>query len=153
MTNSQSSDPNAPMGQGQASHNGVNGHDRDPSQNEGRMDKMKAQAGEKARAMGQQGLEKASDFIGGIASAAHDLGNRQQGSKVGDYAHKAGERLDQYASRLRDADLDNITTDVRAFVRRNPALAIGGAVVVGFLLARMFRAGSSASDINEDFEA
>ena len=146
MTNGHSSDPNA-------THNGANGHDHDPSQQESRMERMKAQAGEKARAMGQQGLEKASDFLGGMASAAHDLGNRQQGSKVGDYAHKAGERLDQYASRLRDADLESITGDVRNFVRRNPALAIGGAVVVGFLLARMFRSGSSASDINEDYEA
>jgi len=149
MTNGHSTDPNAPIG----AHNGGNGHDHDMSQEESRMERMKAQAGDKARAMGQQGLEKASDLLGGIASAAHDLGNRQQGSKVGDYAHKAGERLDQYASRLRDADLDTLTGDVRTFVRRNPALAIGGAVVVGFLVARMFRSGSSASNINEDYEA
>lgn len=107
--------------------------------------KLGHEAADTARRIGNEGLGKASSAMSGLAKSAHDLGDRvghtgdETRAKVGEFAHKAGERLDSYANKLRDKDIDDVVSDVRESVRRNPAIAVGAAVAIGFLLSRLFR--------------
>ncbi len=118
--------------------------------------RVTTQAAEKARDIGRQGLDKTSSVISDIAHAAHDLGEKashsEAGAKVGQLAHRAGERLDQYASRIRSTDVDDLISDARAVIRRHPAIAVGVAVAGGFLLARLLRnsAATRPAETDED---
>jgi hypothetical protein len=61
------------------------------------------------------------------------------GLKYGDYARKAASTLQDTAVRLDEKDLAELGEDAKEFVRKSPGVAIAGAAVAGFLLARLFR--------------
>jgi ElaB/YqjD/DUF883 family membrane-anchored ribosome-binding protein len=61
------------------------------------------------------------------------------GPQYGDYARKAAEAVSGAAKSLDDKDLDQLAEDARNFVRKSPAVAIGAAAIVGFVLMRMMR--------------
>lgn len=67
------------------------------------------------------------------------------GPQYGDYARKAAETVAGAAKSLDEKDIDQLAEDARNFVRKSPAVAIGAAAVVGFVLMRMMR-GNSSSD-------
>ncbi len=116
--------------------------------------RVTAQAADKARSYGKQGLEKTGSVLSDIAHAAHDLGEKasqsETGAKVGRIAHRAGERLDRYANRIRATEVDDLVADARAIIRRHPAIAVGVAVAGGFLLARLFRNNAAARSAQMD---
>jgi len=68
------------------------------------------------------------------------------GPQYGDYARKAAETLAGASRTLDEKDIDELTEDARNFVRRSPAVTIGAAAVVGFVLMRMMRGGGSKDD-------
>ena len=61
------------------------------------------------------------------------------GPQYGDYARKAAEAVSGAAKSLDDKELDELAEDARNFVRKSPAVAIGAAAIVGFVLMRMMR--------------
>ena len=61
------------------------------------------------------------------------------GPQYGDYARKAAEAVSGAAKSLGDKELDELAEDARNFVRKSPAVAIGAAAIVGFVLMRMMR--------------
>lgn len=65
------------------------------------------------------------------------------GPQYGDYARKAAEAVSGAAKSLDAKEIDDLAEDARNFVRKSPAVAIGAAAVVGFVLMRMMRGGSS----------
>ena len=67
------------------------------------------------------------------------------GPQYGDYARKAAETVAGAAKSLDEKDVNQLTEEARDFVRKSPAVAIGAAAVVGFVLMRMMR-GSSSDD-------
>ena len=50
--------------------------------------------------------------------------------------------MDNFSSKLRDKNVDEISEDVRSAVRQNPAIAVGAAALIGFALARFLKGGS-----------
>ena len=46
---------------------------------------------------------------------------------------------------VRDKDIDELLDDARALVRKSPAVAIGAAATLGFVLARLISAGIDAN--------
>jgi ElaB/YqjD/DUF883 family membrane-anchored ribosome-binding protein len=40
-------------------------------------------------------------------------------------------------------DIDDLIADARNFVRKNPAVAIGAAAAIGFILTRLIKVGTS----------
>jgi ElaB/YqjD/DUF883 family membrane-anchored ribosome-binding protein len=68
------------------------------------------------------------------------------GPQYGDYARKAAEAVAGAAKSLDEKDIDQLTEDARNFVRKSPAVTIGAAAVVGFVLMRMMRSGSSSDE-------
>ena len=79
-----------------------------------------------------------------IADTAETV-DAKLGPQYGDYARRAAETVAGAAKSLDEKDIDQLTEEARDFVRKSPAVAIGAAAVVGFVLMRMMR-GSSSDD-------
>ena len=65
------------------------------------------------------------------------------GKQYGDYARSAATTVAGLASSLDQKDLDELAGATRDFVKKSPAVAVGAAAVIGFVLARMLKGGSS----------
>jgi ElaB/YqjD/DUF883 family membrane-anchored ribosome-binding protein len=65
------------------------------------------------------------------------------GPQYGDYARQAAEAVAGAAKKLDESDIDKLADDARDFVRKSPAVAIGAAAVVGFVLMRLARGSGS----------
>jgi len=86
--------------------------------------------------------EKAVSTLGSFTDALMHTGDqlRQSGQGVfGGYAETLADKVDHVAVYLRDNDIDDLTAQVEDFARRQPALFIGGAFVVGVALARFLK--------------
>lgn len=108
--------------------------------------KLRGQATDRARSAAEQGKTRATETIDGLARAVHDAaGNLEQqlSPQVAQYAHRAADALDNLSDSLRNKSVDELLDDARGFARRNPAVALGAAVAVGFALARFLKATSS----------
>lgn len=79
-----------------------------------------------------------------IAETAETV-DAKLGPQYGDYARKAAETVAGAAKSLDEKDVNQLTEEARDFVRKSPAVAIGAAAVVGFVLMRMMR-GSTSDD-------
>ncbi len=77
-----------------------------------------------------------------IADTAETVDGRL-GPQYGDYARQAAETVAGAARHLDEKDIDELTQEAREFVRKSPAVAIGAAALVGFVLMRLARGGSS----------
>jgi ElaB/YqjD/DUF883 family membrane-anchored ribosome-binding protein len=77
-----------------------------------------------------------------IADTAETVDSKL-GPQYGDYARKAAETVAGAAKSLDEKDVDQLAEDARNFVRKSPAVAIGAAAVVGFVLMRMMRGSSN----------
>jgi len=76
-----------------------------------------------------------------IADTAETVDSKL-GPQYGDYARKAAEAVSGAAKSLDEKDIDQLAEDARNFVRKSPAVAIGAAAIVGFILMRMMRSSS-----------
>ncbi|HTI31168.1 MAG TPA: hypothetical protein VL405_03480 [Sphingomonas sp.] len=90
------------------------------------------------------GKDKAADALSEAASfienAAQTL-DEKVGNGVGDYARKAGAAATNLSDSLKTKNVDELVEDAKSAVRKNPAIAVGAAAAVGFLLTRIFRLG------------
>lgn len=107
---------------------------------------LRGQAADKARQMADQGKERTTDALDSIAKLIGDTASTVDdriGNKYGDYTRKAADAVSGFATTLRGKDVDDVVKDAGEFVRKSPAVAIGAAAAVGFVLARLIK---SASD-------
>jgi ElaB/YqjD/DUF883 family membrane-anchored ribosome-binding protein len=74
------------------------------------------------------------------------------GAEYGDYARRAASTIENAASSIAAKDPDELIDDTREFVRQSPGIALAGAAVVGFVLARLVKSGLSATRDEEDDE-
>lgn len=84
--------------------------------------------------------EALSEAAGFIEDAARTLDDKI-GNGVGEYARKAGSVATDLADQLKTRNVDELVEDAKSAVRQNPAIAVGVAAAVGFLLTRVFRLG------------
>jgi len=104
------------------------------------------QAKERALALAAEGKVKASDALTSLGKVVSDnagLVDDKLGAKYGDYARTAARAIQETAAKLESKELDELGSDAAEFVKKNPALAIGAAAVVGFALAKLFTGGGS----------
>jgi hypothetical protein len=64
---------------------------------------------------------------------------------AGQYGQKAADGLDRFAQYLREQDPKRLMNDVQNFGRRQPALLIGGAFLLGFAGARIIKSSMDAA--------
>ena len=103
------------------------------------------QAVQAARSLiGEQQQAAASglgEFAGVLRRAARDGSGAD--SPVARIAESAADNLQRFSDSLRERDLDGLLRDAESFARRQPALFIGAAALVGFLAVRFLKASDS----------
>lgn len=106
------------------------------------MGKFASQASDRARSVATQGKTRAAESLESLAKVIDDSAlqvDDKLGKQYGDFARSAASTVAGLAETLDEKDLDELVAATRDFVRKSPAVAIGSAAVVGFMLARMLR--------------
>jgi ribosomal protein L12E/L44/L45/RPP1/RPP2 len=67
------------------------------------------------------------------------------GSQYGDYARRAADGLVSFNDALKGKDVDDLFNDARELVAKAPAVAVGTAAALGFIVARLAKAGLDKS--------
>ena len=107
-------------------------------------DKLTAQAGDKARGFAEMGKERAGGALERIAAMLTDAAGQvdgKLGAQYGQYARSAADQIQGLSSAVKEKDVDELLDDARALVRKSPAVAIGAAAAVGFVVARLVQSG------------
>jgi ElaB/YqjD/DUF883 family membrane-anchored ribosome-binding protein len=108
------------------------------------MNNFKAKATDSAKAAAEKGKDRATEAVGSIGKLIRDSAatiDENVGKQYGDYARGAADAVDGFADKLEAKEVDDIVEDARQFVRKSPAVAIGAAAAIGFVLARLVRSG------------
>lgn len=109
-----------------------------------KIESLKSQSYDSARAYAVSGKDKATtaldDLIRMVGEAAGQI-DEKVGSNYGDYARKAADGLGSFNEGLKGKDVDELFADARAMVAKAPAVAVGTAAALGFIIARLARAG------------
>ena len=117
-------------------------------------DKLSAQAADKARDFVGQGIERSAEAIANVSRLIGDTASGlddRLGEEYGTYARRAAETLEGTANRLAAKDPDELIDDTREFIRKSPGVALAGAAIAGFAIARLIKSGLSlGEDDGED---
>jgi ElaB/YqjD/DUF883 family membrane-anchored ribosome-binding protein len=111
------------------------------------------QAGDKARGLVTQGLERTSEALANVAKMIGDTApgiDDRLGENYGDYARRAAGTIENVANSIAEKDPDELIEDTRSFVRDSPGIALAGAAVVGFVVARLLKTGLARDEDDED---
>ena len=106
--------------------------------------RLAEQAADKTRGLVGQGLERSSEALANVSKLVGDTAEgleERLGAEYGDYARKAAGAIEDVANRLAAKNPDELIDDTRAFVRKSPGVALAGAAIVGFALARLVKSG------------
>jgi ElaB/YqjD/DUF883 family membrane-anchored ribosome-binding protein len=107
-----------------------------------RIDELRGQAGDKARDFAQAGKDRATAALDSLVQTVEDAASEideKLGAQYGDYARRAAESIGNFSDTVRDKDVDALFADAREFVKNSPAVAIGAAAALGFVVARLAR--------------
>ena len=115
-------------------------------------DQAKQKAGEltdQAKQQATQQLasqkERASTSLSSISKALHDasgtLRNEDQGAVAG-YVDDAARQMEQFADVLQNRSVGELLDEAKRYARREPAIFLGGAMVLGLFGARFLKSSS-----------
>ena len=95
---------------------------------------------------------RAADGLGGIADVFRNAGNelRNENESLAQYVDMASDQLRRFAETIRQRGVADMMDDVNRFARRNPAVFIGGAFLVGVGLARFLKSSADRGDDRAD---
>jgi ElaB/YqjD/DUF883 family membrane-anchored ribosome-binding protein len=116
-------------------------------------EKLAGQAGDKARGLVSQGLERTSEALANVSKMVGDTAGGIEdrlGPEYGDYARKAAGAIENAATAIGEKDPDELIEDTRSFVRNSPGIALAGAAVVGFVVARLLKSGLANDNEGDD---
>ena len=119
---------------------------------EGR-ERLAGQAGEKARGLVSQGLERTSEALANVARMVGDTASGiddRLGEEYGNYARRAAGSLENAANSIASKNPDELIEDTRNFVRDSPGVALAGAAVLGFVVARLLKTGLARTGDADD---
>ncbi|HWI89330.1 MAG TPA: hypothetical protein VNS11_08850 [Sphingomicrobium sp.] len=111
------------------------------------------QAGDRARGLVSQGLERTSEALANVSKMIGDTApgiEERLGPDYGDYARRAAGAIENAANTIAEKDPDELIEDTRNFVRNSPGIALAGAAVVGFVVARLLKSGLASDSDDED---
>ena len=107
-------------------------------------EQLSNQAGERARGLVSQSLERTAEALGNVSKMVGDTApgiEERLGPEYGDYARRAAGAIENAANSIASKDPDELIEDTRNFVRNSPGIALAGAAVVGFVVARLLKSG------------
>ncbi len=117
--------------------------------------KLSAQAADKARGIVGQGLERSAEAlanVGKLVGETADGLDERLGEDYGDYARRAAGAIENAANNLAAKDPDELVDDTREFIRKSPGVALAGAAIAGFAIARLIKSGLSTDESDESGE-
>ena len=104
-------------------------------------ERAKSMAYDKADAYKSQGASEIDRTAARVRAAGEEFGEGSYPAQAADYVASS---LSQAADALRNQDIDGMVGEVSRFARRNPAVFLGGAALLGFAAARMMKASERA---------
>lgn len=124
-----------------------------------RVDSLRGQANDRARDFVAGAKARATgsldDIVRLIEDAAAEVDDKV-GAQYGDYVRRASSGVSGLSEALKGKDVDALFADANDLIRKSPGVAIGAAAAIGFVVARLARAGlgdMSASPVPEDKKA
>lgn len=117
-----------------------------------RIDELRGQANDRARELAQTGKDRATSALDSLVQTVEDAASEideKLGSQYGDYARRAAEHIGGFTDSFRDKDIDALFNDARDFVKKSPAVAVGAAAALGFVVARLARSSMPDSSGND----
>ena len=109
--------------------------------------KLGQKASDGIRSFAEMGKERAGGALDQLAQMLTDAAGQvdgKLGGQYGQYARTAAEQVQGFSASVRDKDFDELLDDAREVVRKSPAVAIGVAAAVGFVVARLVQSGLDA---------
>jgi hypothetical protein len=91
---------------------------------------------------------RAADGLGGLADVFRNASNelRTENETVAQYVEMASDQLRRFANNIRERGIADMMDDVNRFAKRNPAVFISGAFLLGIGLARFLKASADRGD-------
>lgn len=133
--------------QGQTSSTGVNGAPRHGEQLEGAATGLLNQAARTADAQASTTMTRVGQTLEGVAQAITDAGGslRESQPEIAGFVDSAAEQVTGAAMYLRDHTASEALDQIQQVARRQPALVVGGGLVLGLVLGRLLRTGAAVA--------
>src|SRR4051812_45392326 len=110
------------------------------------VDRTTETVGSKIEGQAGTQMRRAGDMLGSVAQAVRQSGEqlREQQPQVAGVADQAASQLERVASHVRESDPQDLLREVESFARRQPAVFLGGALLIGAVAARLLKASPQA---------
>ena len=98
--------------------------------------------------------DRATEGIGSAAQAVRQSTQQlrdQRHDTVARYIEQAADRLDRFATRLKERNVTELLDEAQRLARRKPALFIGGAFALGLLGSRFFKSSSPERQMDRTY--
>lgn len=108
---------------------------------------LKGQAYDRVLGLAQQGKDRAADSLDNLIKLVEEAAgtiDQKVGTQYGDYARRASDAVQGLATTLREKEVDELVEDARTAIAKSPAIAIGAAAAIGFVVARLVKAGAAS---------
>jgi len=91
-------------------------------------------------------MTRAGDVLESVAQAIRTTGQqlRQEQPQVAGFADTAASQVERFAGRIRTSSPGDMVADAEQFARRQPAVFLGGALLLGAVAARFLKASPEA---------
>ena len=106
--------------------------------------KLGKEAVDRAKTYAEDGKARAGGALDEIVKMINDAAGTvddKLGEQYGQYARTAANKVAGFSEGLKAKELDDLIEDARGFVQKSPAIAIGTAAALGFVLVRLIQAG------------
>lgn len=111
--------------------------------------KLGKEAVDRAKTYAEDGKARAGGALDEIVKMINDAAgtvDEKLGEQYGQYARTAADKVAGFSEGLKAKELDDLIEDARGFVQKSPAIAIGTAAALGFVLVRLIQAGLAADN-------
>ncbi len=109
--------------------------------------KLGKEAVDRARSYAEDGKARAGGALDEVVKLINDAAgtvDEKLGEQYGQYARTAAGKVSDFSEGLKAKQLDDLIEDARDFVQKSPAIAIGTAAALGFVLVRLLQSGLAA---------
>ena len=112
------------------------------------VDQVQQQAGSRIDRRKDEAANEIEKVAGAVRQIGQGLGDQEQGPLVqyaAEYGRKAADGLERLTNYLRRTDTKTLVTEIENFARRQPAIVVGGAFLLGLAGARFLKSSMPAT--------
>ena len=106
------------------------------------ISKVQEQAGSQISRQKESAANDLTQVVDAVRRMGQSLAGEQNGPiarYAAEYGDKAAQQIERFSSYIREQDAKKLLNDVQNFGRRQPALLLGGAFLLGFAGARLIK--------------